>query len=300
SAARYQKIGGAIGEKIAEHLKYDGCEYVFDTVEGRCPFLDGGGLCEIYSAVGKDALCGTCGKYPRFDVDFGGRMERGISVSCPTAAELILCGDSMPALLEREEDMPMTLTEVDGQAYFSMIGARKMLLAMAEDTSVSLTDIHKRSLLFAEMWQKSLEKEGFIVADESSAPIPQTRRDNTFLRPLLSLEQLDSGWHERVRSSIGAAANYSGGEMLYRRLYHYYIYRYFAAGLFDDDILTPVKLAVYACTCVSMLAGQGRGDILDTAVSFAREVEHSGENLEILLDTLRGDEFSADRMVEML
>ncbi|WP_028108330.1 flagellin lysine-N-methylase [Ferrimonas futtsuensis] len=58
--------------------------------EGRCPMLDGAGLCEVHKRLGPGALSVTCQQYPRMPLYFGNRLELSLSLSCPAAAEAIL------------------------------------------------------------------------------------------------------------------------------------------------------------------------------------------------------------------
>lgn len=59
-------------------------------VEGKCPFLDGKGLCEIILTLGEDAACRTCQNFPRHREDYGKLQEVVLLLSCPEAARLVL------------------------------------------------------------------------------------------------------------------------------------------------------------------------------------------------------------------
>ncbi len=57
---------------------------------GRCPFLDTDRLCSIQRALGAEALCATCGLYPRISRFESGAIERSGTLSCPELARLAL------------------------------------------------------------------------------------------------------------------------------------------------------------------------------------------------------------------
>ena len=58
--------------------------------ERRCAFLNEENLCDLYKALGPDALCDTCRLYPRHTEEFEGLRELSLSLSCPEAAKIIL------------------------------------------------------------------------------------------------------------------------------------------------------------------------------------------------------------------
>ena len=67
----------------------------------RCAFLNEESLCDLYKALGPDALCDTCKSYPRHTEEYEGLRELSLSLSCPEAAKIILsCKE--PAVAERK------------------------------------------------------------------------------------------------------------------------------------------------------------------------------------------------------
>ncbi|MEE3467519.1 MAG: flagellin lysine-N-methylase [Eubacterium sp.] len=67
------------------------------TDDMRCPFLDEHNLCDIYRALGEEALCEVCTNTPRNFLEYYVRTDDGdafvsevsVSASCPEAARLI-------------------------------------------------------------------------------------------------------------------------------------------------------------------------------------------------------------------
>ena len=90
SERRYRAESAPIGDKLRDVLTVDeDGDTVFRSEGGRCPFLLGSGLCELYCELGEQALCRTCERFPRFECVLGSRREAGLSLSCPEAARLI-------------------------------------------------------------------------------------------------------------------------------------------------------------------------------------------------------------------
>ena len=91
SAEAYLAMEGRLGEAIREKLLQDedGIWY-FAITDGHCPMWRDDGLCGIQAALDHDALCQTCRDFPRLTHDYGAFMERGLALSCPEAAKMIL------------------------------------------------------------------------------------------------------------------------------------------------------------------------------------------------------------------
>jgi len=107
SLARYEGYEGPLKEKLSSAILRDGENAHFRTdEEGRCPFLNARGLCDIYTEMGKDALCEICTEHPRFYNKIGKNLYAGLGMSCEAAARLILTSDctSLPSEGEEEEE----------------------------------------------------------------------------------------------------------------------------------------------------------------------------------------------------
>ena len=92
TAQKYLAMDGALGEDLRKFLRNEDDVWYLTVTEGRCPMWRQDGLCRIQAEQGHDALCQTCRDFPRLTHDYGSFVERGLELSCPTAAELILSG----------------------------------------------------------------------------------------------------------------------------------------------------------------------------------------------------------------
>lgn len=61
--------------------------------DGRCVFLEPGGLCSVQATHGAAALPGVCATYPRVVTRVGDRLSLTTGLSCPEAARLCLLAD---------------------------------------------------------------------------------------------------------------------------------------------------------------------------------------------------------------
>lgn len=111
----YSSVGGEIGERLREKL-YQGedGEYRFRLGErGRCPFLNAEGLCDIYAALGEEALSEVCTDFPRFSLSYGHVMQRILSVSCEEVGRIIYAHEEPVSYVEYEMEGCMEDWEED-------------------------------------------------------------------------------------------------------------------------------------------------------------------------------------------
>lgn len=114
TAEKYRKITDPELKPIFDtHLiEKDGVVSIKHKDDGKCPFLDGHGLCKIHSKLGAEYLSDTCSVYPRVFNNIDNTLELSAVPSCPeVTALLLLNNDSME--LEKTEinkDTQMILT----------------------------------------------------------------------------------------------------------------------------------------------------------------------------------------------
>ena len=94
---KYAREGSELGSSIRNALTEleDGTGFKM-CQDGRCPFLDDSGLCDIITQKGDDLLCEICREHPRFYNFFSDRIETGIGLSCEEASRIIT-GAEVPA-----------------------------------------------------------------------------------------------------------------------------------------------------------------------------------------------------------
>ena len=63
SLEKYKNVQGEFGKRLHGSVNWE--EECFCQNERRCAFLNDENLCDLYKALGPDALCDTCRLYPR-------------------------------------------------------------------------------------------------------------------------------------------------------------------------------------------------------------------------------------------
>ncbi len=274
--SRYRAMPGDWGERLVLNVGDDGSAHFITDAAGRCPFLNGDGLCDLQLAFGDDLLCDICAEHPRFHNELPGRIESGLGLCCEAAAHLIL-GQREPTVL-----CISGTAECDDE----IIAQRDKLLVILQDRSRTI-DERITSMLIS-----------------CHAAMPGVSPAE-WARVLLSLERLDDVWGElliRLRDGWNTAdtdgfdAYMADRQTEYEQLLVYFIYRHLANAADDEDIAARACFAVLGYTVIHALGAvlwtaDGHFDLeqqCELARAFSAEIEYSYENLYILLNTLGG------------
>ncbi len=70
SLERYENEQGEFGKRLRNSIDWE--EECFYQNNRRCAFLNDENLCDLYKALGPDALCDTCRMYPRHTEEYEG------------------------------------------------------------------------------------------------------------------------------------------------------------------------------------------------------------------------------------
>ena len=291
SAARYAVEPGPFGERLRAAMTRDGEDTVFRLEDGRCPFLNRENLCDIYLTLGEGALCRTCTLYPRFFHVYGGITERGLSLSCPEAARLLLNGHRPPAFVTREEPGLPEPNELNPVLYLALRRCREQIFAFLQN-DLPLREKAGRLLAAGEAIQRkingrryksieaacgeALQKEGVRLSAAQWLPLWQGLE---FLGPELPrrLALLVAG--ENFPEVSGPA------EVLCEQALVYFVYRYFLEGAWDRQVLPRVRLVLRLLgLCAALCGEETDGNTLRRYISLCcKEVEHNEENLQRMM-----------------
>ncbi len=268
SAREYRNVSGEFGNRLRREMKTDSDgDIVFTLKNGRCPFLNRCNLCDIYSALGEDALCHTCKMFPRFIEEYGSTRETGLGLACPEAARIIVNSDSRELLSEINGDLPLP-NSIDPEEYFNLVSLRKELFLVVDEN----IDFDKKLLKI------------LSLCGEENSHIPSV---NEYVRKLSTLDILTLRWKD-ILSKPHFDKDYSQNGKELSNILYYYIYRYFLRSVFDSDVLSKARFIVMACVVINSLNNEG--DIADIAHLFSKEVEYSAENINLVLK----EDFYAD------
>ena len=176
----YMKVDGEMGDRLRASIRtYENEEEPCDSYEAhgfiltddlRCPFLDERNLCDIYKALGEDALCEVCTNTPRnyleYHVNTGEKGENdaelyseiSISASCPEAARLIYRSPEKMRFICRKAkpgEMPVSaLDEAELGAFLYRM--RGEAIETLQDRTLDLSTRIRRFLRHAEAVQEAI------------------------------------------------------------------------------------------------------------------------------------------------
>ena len=125
SLKKYKNVQGEFGKRLHGSVNWE--EECFCQNERRCAFLNDENLCDLYKALGPDALCDTCRLYPRHTEEFEGLRELSLSLSCPEAAKIILSCKEPVRFLEEETDAEDDFDEFDFMMFSRLEDTRDVL-----------------------------------------------------------------------------------------------------------------------------------------------------------------------------
>lgn len=269
SANFYKGIKTPFGDRLRSSLTVDtDGDTVFINRNNRCPFLNDSNLCDIYINLGGDKLCDTCAKFPRFSTSFGGSREWGISLSCPAACELIV-GSDLELETVPDDDDP-DLNELDAEVFLYLKKVREAVFSRIRD-GFTLSGM----LAFGKAVEENINNRDFSVPgfdDEGKL---------YFDKGILErFEYLTDEGREKFLSL--SSLKEIKVDTVYKRIFAYYIYRYLLASVYDGRYYKPFYLSCLALSAIDALALQKGLQVSEAAVLFAKEIEHSNKNIDIL------------------
>ena len=339
----YGEVEGEFGTRLRNSIDWqEGCFY---QNAGRCAFLNDKNLCDLYTALGENALCETCTRYPRHVEEFDGVREWSLSLSCPIVAQQILTRTDKAQIIEYETDEEEDIDEFedfDILMYTQLEDARDVCVRILQDRNLTIQQRMEVLMRFATELQACITEERYNelqdVTEKFSDIDYGSRQDFASYLPwdeeekralfqiVDSLERLREDWDEvldemyetlyaedgssteNTDSDImetttdeapGANSFEEGAwtefdpEIMSEQLLFFFVFTYFNGAVYDDMIYSKMALAVYSTAFIRELwkaAYLQKKDTLSTAemvrlaYRYAREIEHSDENLNQLED----------------
>ena len=282
TAQYYKSVDGDFGKRLSENISKDNS---FILKNERCPFLNENNLCDVIINCGEDHLCQICRDHPRYFEWYGDLKEGGIGLSCEEAARLILTDDAhtFAESFTDEEDEP-----VNSELFSVLTKARAELFATL-DSEGTLTEKLSYLLEFAENLQFNMDNR---ETDAEYVPVYSALKAD--IRDIISLysdfEPIDGEWERELSSLISREAVLltpnTEEEKYMLNITRYFIWRYFLKGVFDEEILSKVKLAVISALIIYLMAGKDAS--LDVWIGksklYSKEMEYSDENRELFYD----------------
>ena len=294
SAAYYRALPGALGDDLRRLLKDEDGETVMTIVDRRCPMWRSDGLCRIQAELGEAALCKTCREFPRLTHDYGDFIERGLELSCPEAARLILSSPAAPAI---RLEIPGGEAEYDIDAMAVLLRTRETALDILSDTSRPVNEALALALLYGYQAQGELDGDEEAPFDGDSAlnsvrefvKVPEISELPNFFA---SLEILTEDWANRLQSPAPGP-----WDDRFRNLARYFVERYWLQAVSDYDLACRVKYCIASCILIRNLGG----DLLRTCQLYSKEIENNIDNVEAILDAAYAHPaFTDDKLLGLL
>ncbi len=275
SMKRYERVPGALGEKLKENIETSDCPH-FRLGEGeRCPFLNEQNLCELILELGEDALCQICSDHPRFRNEYSFGTEMGLGLCCEAAAGLILGRQEPFCLVCHSDGLPEQEPD-EREAAVLCVRARAVEImqdrryTVAERTGMLLTEFEARMPEFS-----NAEWADFF----------------------LSLERLDPVWTDCLRqlrdSELQSVPSLPELEIPFEQLILYLLYRHLPAVQDTPDLKARIGFAVlgyqvlfWLCGIQQQAGGCSLAHLLEFARLYSSEIEYSEENTNTTLDLL--------------
>lgn len=321
SMKKYMKMKGGFGNRLRNSINIkEGTFEQYEGK--RCAFLNDRNLCDIYAEAGKNMLCRTCRRYPRHVEEYENLREISLSLSCPEAARIILGKKDPVQFVTAEKGGEEEYGDFDYFLFSALMDTREVLFVILQNRRFSVSFRLAMALAMCHDVQRKISAEEiFSVPDvldrytasraaERFACVLQKKSENFISRyeavrgmfgQLYELEHLRKEWPEMLKEREAVlyeagAGKYSGicgreiDEGVLEQIAVYFVYTYFAGAVYDGKPYAKMKLAAASVILIRelLLAEYEKkgclefADYVETAYRYAREIEHSDENLKAL------------------
>lgn len=253
TSAWHKSSSHPISRELVGYLCEDGDgEYIALTESGKCPFLDGCGLCRIHSAVGDEKTSRICREHPRFYHRISDVYEMGIGAVCEVAARLILDSDISDIELSLERE----IEEIDKPKYDAYTERESIFRVIRE--SGSLAEI-------LDFLMKKYEISPEIFSDEE---LKNTISD---------LELLDDKNRKILLKTDIKAVKCK--EEFAKRFLFYLIFRHVSTARDYEDLRSSVAFSI---ALTNILTSANDRSVYDVARMISEEIEYSEDNVSAL------------------
>ena len=287
----YRSVEGTFGDRLRESMfvAEDG-GYRF-KLKGpkRCAMLNDNNLCDLYTALGEEALCEVCTEYPRFSLVYGQVEQKALSLSCEEVGRILFGRTEPEQLIDIELPGDCEDDEEDPQYVAFMEWVQKEAVAILQNRELSITERTREFLAWCDRVQTiinySQAKDDLSLLEawknqDADREIREWEQKNIEGKEkparnlsyedfcdrfeiFLDMEELDEEWintkaefeqiyHEDTYEKLLLAYLNSKdySELGYEHLLVYFVYRYLMNAVYDYDILSYAKMIVVATLVV--------------------------------------------------
>ena len=287
----YRSVEGPFGDRLRESMfvAEDG-GYRF-KLKGpkRCAMLNDNNLCDLYTALGEEALCEVCTEYPRFSLVYGQVEQKALSLSCEEVGRILFGRTEPEQLIDIELPGDCEDDEEDPQYVAFMEWVQKEAVAILQNREWSITERTREFLAWCDRVQTiinySQAKDDLSILEawknqDADREIREWEQKNIEGKEkparnlsyedfcdrfeiFLDMEELDEEWintkaefeqiyHEDTyeRLLLAYLNSKDYSELGYEHLLVYFVYRYLMNAVYDYDILSYAKMIVVATLVV--------------------------------------------------
>lgn len=295
SYAYYNQVEGTFGKRLKESMyeaaeEDDGGGYRFKLKgKKRCAMLNDNNLCDLYIALGEEALCEVCTEYPRFSLIYGNVEQKALSLSCEEVGRI---------LFERQEPEKLIDIELPGNCddgeddpayveFFTWV--QQEAVAILQNREHEITERMREFLAWCDRVQTVInyaqaKEDTSVLADwryeEAGRELQEWEQnyiegkeqpERAFsyqdfcdrFAIFEDMEELDDEWvHTKAEfAELFTEDTYEkilweylehteGLQLGYEHLLVYFVYRYLMNAVYDFDILSYAKMIVVATLVV--------------------------------------------------
>ena len=295
SYAYYNSVEGKFGKRLKESMYEadpddDGGGYRFKLKgKKRCAMLNDHNLCDLYTALGEEALCEVCTEYPRFSLIYGDVEQKALSLSCEEVGRILfertepekLVDIELPGNCDDGEDDPayVACMEWVQQESVNILQNRthkipermREFLAWCDrvQTVINYAQAKEDMSVLAD-WRyedaghelREWEQKNIEGKEKPVRALSYEDFEERFA-VFADMEELDEEWvhtkeefeklyHEDTYEAFLTEYMRSSdySELGYEHLLVYFVYRYLMNAIYDYDILSYAKMIVMATLVV--------------------------------------------------
>ncbi len=286
----YKTVQGEFGKRLKDSTIIDEEGIRFQLCPNmHCCFLNDHLLCDLFTALGEEHLCVTCTEFPRYYEVFGALKEKGVGLSCPTAAKLIMEHTGPVAFVEEEIDEPIECNDLDYDLYMGLMQGRRMMFDLLSNEEIPFLTRLETLLLVANELQKCMDSrtyrkipkvlEKFTNTKYATKQIGKSVKHGLrYVDPVANMQEMlfyfkelelvNRTWPRRLNLSL-LGTNFAGmedrdyallwkehwkeHENAYQQILTYYIYRYWMKAAYDEDLIAKVKFSLISTMMIGIV-----------------------------------------------
>lgn len=273
---KYKSIDGAFGENLRKSISFDGTAH-FELIENdRCPHLNENGLCNLIINCGEECLCDICREHPRFYEWYGEYRDCGIGLCCEEACRLLFSSEK-PLTFLCEADESTDDNDIENEVAQRIFEIRSSLIEiLSERENITLKSRIKKCCDYI-----------LSLQDEQSEAIPLKAEEavNEIFKIIKESEPFDEEWEIYLSSfsfeKMKKRADFSFAQ--FERLLSYFIFRHFTAAVYDDELVTHLKLCLLLFIITLMYTqSNDETEKIKTVKYISKQFEYSYENMQLL------------------